>query len=215
MFESTLDHGSRTVRPPVAERRTRTAAVRSRGADAAREADDLLRALADLGIEAHPLPEPDLLDPPQSGILSASPEARALIETARAEGDDGGYAAAEHARRLALSRHATWFAQAVTEAEDDLDAQVEDLLDELRDRVASTDVDADVTDLETDEVVPGPQLASILAGTELEQLDSYSLTDVAASWQRMVSWATAGLARAAAALAERRAMNPDWPVTFG
>lgn len=64
-------------------------------------------------------------------------------------------------------------------------------------------------------VAPGPDLAFVLEfGDERGALDA-DLVEAVAAWQRMVAWATAGAARAAAALAERASMNPTWPGRSG
>ncbi|MGO1315987.1 MAG: DUF222 domain-containing protein [Cellulomonadaceae bacterium] len=177
-------------------------------------AAELAELLARLGLEVHPA-EPCAPGQEPSSALSAPPEVHALLAELNASGEDGGYAADQRRRRQDLSRHAAWFVAAVADAGDELDVQVEELLTELRARSAATDIDAVVADLESDDILPGPWLAGLLAGTGLEDLDDYGLVDVAAGWQRMISWASAGLARAAAALARSTSMNPSWPGSAG
>ena len=58
---------------------------------------------------------------------------------------------------------------------------------------------------------PGADLAWLLEIADLGALDDHDLVEVVAAWQRMASWAAAGAARAAAALADRPSMNPPWP----
>jgi hypothetical protein len=65
------------------------------------------------------------------------------------------------------------------------------------------------------EVVPGADLAGVLERGSLDGAADAAVVEAVAAWQRMVSWATAGAARAAAALAERASMNPVWPDTAG
>lgn len=59
--------------------------------------------------------------------------------------------------------------------------------------------------------LPGADLAYLLDQADLERADDHSLVEVVAAWQRLVAWASAGAARAAAALAARPSMNPTWP----
>ncbi|HLS73944.1 MAG TPA: DUF222 domain-containing protein [Actinomycetaceae bacterium] len=58
---------------------------------------------------------------------------------------------------------------------------------------------------------PGPQLAQFLETLDLDAVDDYCLVEVVAAYKRMESWAAAGAMGAAAALAERPALNPTWP----
>ncbi len=63
--------------------------------------------------------------------------------------------------------------------------------------------------------LPGADLAWLLEIADLAAIDDHDLVEVVAAWQRMASWATAGAARAAAALADRPSMNPRWPDAAG
>lgn len=72
-----------------------------------------------------------------------------------------------------------------------------------------------VSPTELAERLPGADLAWLLEIADLGAIDDHDLVEVVAAWQRMASWATAGAARAAAALAERPSMNPRWPDTAG
>ena len=63
--------------------------------------------------------------------------------------------------------------------------------------------------------LPGADLAWLLEIADMGAIDDHDLVEVVAAWQRMASWATAGAARAAAALAERPSMNPRWPDAAG
>lgn len=61
----------------------------------------------------------------------------------------------------------------------------------------------------------GAELAWLLEIADLGAIDDHDLVEVVAAWQRMASWAAAGAARAAAALAERPSKNPRWPDAAG
>jgi hypothetical protein len=65
------------------------------------------------------------------------------------------------------------------------------------------------------ELAPDSVLARVLEGTDHEKLDDFSLVEVVAAWRRVGAWAAARAAAAAARLAERPAMNPDWPTLAG
>jgi hypothetical protein len=56
----------------------------------------------------------------------------------------------------------------------------------------------------------GPALAVLLAGLDLESLDEATLVEVVAAWQRQVALGEVGAALAAAELARRESMNPQW-----
>ena len=58
---------------------------------------------------------------------------------------------------------------------------------------------------------PGADLAWLLETGSLAEADDTTVLEAVAAWERMASWAAAGAARAAAVLAERSSMNPDWP----
>ncbi|MBO1752179.1 DUF222 domain-containing protein [Actinotalea sp. BY-33] len=86
-------------------------------------------------------------------------------------------------------------------------------------------------------VLPGPVLAALLdqrghlpaSGDRADAVSSHPadapaaetedddalLVDEVAAWQRLVAWASAGAARAAARLADRPSMNPVWPDSAG
>ncbi|WP_152191927.1 HNH endonuclease signature motif containing protein [Georgenia satyanarayanai] len=61
---------------------------------------------------------------------------------------------------------------------------------------------------------PGPRLGILLAAIDPAEVDDYSLVEVAAAHKRMESYAAAQAARVAAVLAERPALNPEWPGTL-
>ena len=61
--------------------------------------------------------------------------------------------------------------------------------------------------------VPGSELAYLLEETLLGEADDHTVVEAVAAWQRMASWAAAGMAQAAAVLADRPCMNPAWPVS--
>ena len=65
------------------------------------------------------------------------------------------------------------------------------------------------------EQVPGSELAYLLEETLLGEADDHTVVEAVAAWARMASWAAAGMARAAAALADRACMNPAWPASAG
>ena len=65
------------------------------------------------------------------------------------------------------------------------------------------------------EQVPGSELAYLLEQTLLGEADDHTVVETVAAWARMASWAAAGMARAAAALADRACMNPTWPASAG
>lgn len=58
---------------------------------------------------------------------------------------------------------------------------------------------------------PGERLAKLLAAIDLDEVDDYSLVEVVAAHKRMEAWSAAKATQAAAALAEREALNPTWP----
>jgi hypothetical protein len=62
---------------------------------------------------------------------------------------------------------------------------------------------------------PGGDLAVLLERADTRDIDDFTLVDVVAAWDRLVSWASAHAALAAADLADRRSMNPAWPPTAG
>ncbi|WP_250447283.1 HNH endonuclease signature motif containing protein [Actinotalea sp. C106] len=86
-------------------------------------------------------------------------------------------------------------------------------------------------------MLPGPALAALLdqlghlpvlgdradvlasghpdAPTADTEYDDAALVEEVAAWQRLVAWASAGAARAAARLADRPSMNPVWPDSAG
>ncbi len=57
---------------------------------------------------------------------------------------------------------------------------------------------------------PGPGLALLLDGLDLESLDEATLVEVVAGFQREAAWAELGAALAAAERSRREAMNPQW-----
>jgi len=57
----------------------------------------------------------------------------------------------------------------------------------------------------------GPRLGRLLAEIDVDEVDDFSLVEVVAAYKRMEAWSAANAARAAAALAERPALNPTWP----
>ncbi|MCM3659464.1 DUF222 domain-containing protein [Georgenia satyanarayanai] len=61
---------------------------------------------------------------------------------------------------------------------------------------------------------PGPRLGILLAAIDPAEVDEYSLVELAAAHKRMESYAAAQAAKVAAELAERPALNPDWPGTL-
>ncbi|WP_413452881.1 DUF222 domain-containing protein [Georgenia phoenicis] len=61
---------------------------------------------------------------------------------------------------------------------------------------------------------PGPRLGVLLAAIDPAEVDDYSLVELAAAHKRMEAYAAAQAAKAAAVLAERPALNPDWPGTL-
>ena len=63
--------------------------------------------------------------------------------------------------------------------------------------------------------VPGSELAYLLEQALLGEADDHTVVEAVAAWARMASWAAAGMARAAAALADRACMNPAWPASAG
>ena len=72
-----------------------------------------------------------------------------------------------------------------------------------------------VTARELDGRLPGSDLAWLLELADLVGTDDHTAVEAVAAWQRMASWAAAGAARAAAALADRPSMNPAWPASAG
>ncbi len=63
---------------------------------------------------------------------------------------------------------------------------------------------------------PGPELSWRLAAADPEAGDDYAVVELIAAWTRLASWAQAGAARAAAALADRASqIVPETPVTGG
>lgn len=64
-------------------------------------------------------------------------------------------------------------------------------------------------------LLPGPDLAYLLEGGSVEGADDHGLVEAVAAWQRVVAWAAAGAALAAAELADRASMNPAWPRSAG
>ncbi len=73
----------------------------------------------------------------------------------------------------------------------------------------------DVTVGELADRHPGADLAWLLEVTDAHALDDHDVVELVAAWQRMSAWATAGAARAAAALADRASMSPAWPASAG
>lgn len=65
------------------------------------------------------------------------------------------------------------------------------------------------------ERLPGSELAWLVEHVDTDTLGDGELVELVAAWQRLASWASAGAARAAAALAERPSMNPAWPAHAG
>lgn len=57
---------------------------------------------------------------------------------------------------------------------------------------------------------PGPGLALLLDGLDLESLDEATLVEVVAGFQREAAWSELGAALAAAELSRREVMNPQW-----
>jgi hypothetical protein len=64
-------------------------------------------------------------------------------------------------------------------------------------------------------MAPGSELAYLLEMVELVAADDFALVEVVAAWQRLAGWVAAGMVHAAAALAERPSMNPEWPASAG
>lgn len=62
---------------------------------------------------------------------------------------------------------------------------------------------------------PSPALAAELDAADLTAVDDATLVEVVAGWRRLQSWAGGRAALAAAALAERASMNPEWPDVAG
>lgn len=87
-----------------------------------------------------------------------------------------------------------------------------DLLDP--DRCPSTGLVA-LRSAELARMLPGADLAWLLEQGDPLAADDDALLETVAGWQRMAAWAAAGAARAAAELAERPSMNPDWPRSAG
>jgi hypothetical protein len=63
--------------------------------------------------------------------------------------------------------------------------------------------------------LPGSELAWLLELADLAGADDHTAVEAVAAWARMASWAAAGMARAASALADRPCMNPAWPASAG
>lgn len=61
----------------------------------------------------------------------------------------------------------------------------------------------------------GPWLAFALAAGEAEVSSDEALLAAVVGYRQVAAWATARAARTAAALADRQAMNPEWPATAG
>lgn len=61
----------------------------------------------------------------------------------------------------------------------------------------------------------GPWLAFALAAGEAEVSSDEALLAAVVGYRQVAAWATAHAARTAAALADRQAMNPEWPATAG
>ncbi len=61
----------------------------------------------------------------------------------------------------------------------------------------------------------GPWLAFALAAGDAEVSSDEALLEAVVGFRKVAAWATANAARAAAALADREAMNPQWPATAG
>ncbi|TDD94668.1 HNH endonuclease signature motif containing protein, partial [Jiangella asiatica] len=57
-------------------------------------------------------------------------------------------------------------------------------------------------------IAPGPDLARLLAGTDLATVDVYDVVELAAGWQRLISWAQAEQARVLAELTGRPELRP-------
>lgn len=62
-----------------------------------------------------------------------------------------------------------------------------------------------------EDLPPGRRLATVLDAVDVDKVDDFSLVEVVAAYRRMESWSAARTARAAAALAERDALNPTRP----
>ncbi|PYG01801.1 protein of unknown function [Georgenia satyanarayanai] len=60
---------------------------------------------------------------------------------------------------------------------------------------------------------PGPVLGIVLAAIDPADVDDYSLVELTAAHKRMEAYAAAQAVRSAAVLAERPALNPEWPGT--
>lgn len=65
------------------------------------------------------------------------------------------------------------------------------------------------------DVLPSGELVERLTSTPLEQVDDFDLVETVAAWRRVAAWAAARAAEAAAALARRECMNPEWPEAAG
>ncbi|TDE14382.1 DUF222 domain-containing protein, partial [Jiangella asiatica] len=57
-------------------------------------------------------------------------------------------------------------------------------------------------------MVPGPELAGVLAGTDLAGVDTYALVEAVAGWARLAAWVAAGRAGALAELSTRPELQP-------
>lgn len=65
------------------------------------------------------------------------------------------------------------------------------------------------------DLLPGLGLVDRLSSTPLAQVDDFDLVETVAAWRRVAAWAAARAAEAAAALARRECMNPEWPEAAG
>lgn len=87
---------------------------------------------------------------------------------------------------------------------------VDGIIEHVFETIATAPLPGCVPPGEVEATAPGPALALVLAGLDLEALDEAALVEVVAAWQRQAAWAELGAALAAAELARRPAMNPEW-----
>lgn len=59
------------------------------------------------------------------------------------------------------------------------------------------------------------EVGLLLERVDLDDVDDHTLVELAATWQKVASWAAGNLAQVAGALADRDSMNPTWPESVG
>lgn len=64
-------------------------------------------------------------------------------------------------------------------------------------------------------LAPGPELAALLAGTDLDTLPDFEVVEYIHATDRLVSWAQARQLHAISVLDQRPTMAPPWPTTAG